>query len=549
MAPAVGCVSSPSPSSADRRAPPAHPPSSHPADVAIVKQEAILPDASARPDANGCLGKAPRFALLRISILAGARGIANLARVSKAFAALFLLDEEVHRRVAAIEYKVPLAEPAPFFVSRRDLCAELETTKVYTWGEGGGGRLGQGDTDARLAPAEVVALRGLPVKQIAAGAAHCAVLTWEEAVWTWGLAVRRAGTAVDPHVPSLRSPAEQRASEVRPKAEGKDPPAADKPASDRNGAVADDVVRRLGAGDGVPALPTGRRIFCNSCEVGVVSVGPAGLPEVAVWGDQNAFRRHSAAQSGALPQIPSALQKINVRLCATGTFHSVCVSFEGLVYTWAPEMPPLAMDEGAPNAPHLYVNQDGGAGVLFQDSLQPPIGREGLRSTPTVVPLPDGARAHQVAAGSRHTLALCGDGNVYSWGMEYTGHLLLHAKRPPSTPERIEALHEICWIGAGERYGAAVDRYGVMYCWGRGAIVGATERYVRVPRPVSAFIAEHERVIEASAGRTHLIVRTCHAGVEAAPVRGLHTYSGAIHPSECGECLAAGPPLPEVEGA
>ena len=57
---------------------------------------------------------------------------------------------------------------------------------VWSWGDGGAGRLGHGDGQDRLLPKAVEAFAGQRVVAVSAGAQHSLALTANGAVWSWG---------------------------------------------------------------------------------------------------------------------------------------------------------------------------------------------------------------------------------------------------------------------------------------------------------------------------------------------------------------------------
>lgn len=61
------------------------------------------------------------------------------------------------------------------------LCAQ-----VYAWGCNADGQLGLNDKKVRRSPTLVTGLWGLPVAQLAAGAAHSAAVTSAGFLFTWG---------------------------------------------------------------------------------------------------------------------------------------------------------------------------------------------------------------------------------------------------------------------------------------------------------------------------------------------------------------------------
>ena len=57
---------------------------------------------------------------------------------------------------------------------------------VWSWGHGGHGQLGHGDTQDQLLPKAVEAFAGQRVVAVSAGAAHNLILTADGALWSWG---------------------------------------------------------------------------------------------------------------------------------------------------------------------------------------------------------------------------------------------------------------------------------------------------------------------------------------------------------------------------
>ena len=57
---------------------------------------------------------------------------------------------------------------------------------VWSWGDGGRGKLGHGDTQDQLLPKRIEALVGRRVVAVSAGYVHSLALTADGAVWSWG---------------------------------------------------------------------------------------------------------------------------------------------------------------------------------------------------------------------------------------------------------------------------------------------------------------------------------------------------------------------------
>ena len=57
---------------------------------------------------------------------------------------------------------------------------------VWSWGDGGLGKLGHGDEQRQLLPEKIEALTGQRVVAVSAGCLHSIALTADGAVWSWG---------------------------------------------------------------------------------------------------------------------------------------------------------------------------------------------------------------------------------------------------------------------------------------------------------------------------------------------------------------------------
>ena len=58
---------------------------------------------------------------------------------------------------------------------------------IWSWGYGGEGRLGHGDTQNQLLPKKIEALAGQRVLAVSAGQSHSIAITADGAVSSWGL--------------------------------------------------------------------------------------------------------------------------------------------------------------------------------------------------------------------------------------------------------------------------------------------------------------------------------------------------------------------------
>ena len=81
-----------------------------------------------------------------------------------------------------------------------------------------------------------------------------------------------------------------------------------------------------------------------------------------------------------------------------------------------------------------------------------------------------GVRVSSVAAGSRHSLAVCAVGGVWSWGNGINGKLGHGNKEDQLVPKQIEALQgvRVSGVAAGFGHSLAVSSRGTFYGWGFG---------------------------------------------------------------------------------
>eukprot|EP00931_Biecheleriopsis_adriatica_P066264 TRINITY_DN4065_c0_g1_i1.p1 TRINITY_DN4065_c0_g1~~TRINITY_DN4065_c0_g1_i1.p1 ORF type:complete len:892 (-),score=176.46 TRINITY_DN4065_c0_g1_i1:172-2847(-) len=91
---------------------------------------------------------------------------------------------------------------------------------------------------------------------------------------------------------------------------------------------------------------------------------------------------------------------------------------------------------------------------------------------PVQVEVPDRQPCRQVAAGTKHSMALGTDGVMFSWGHGGHGRLghgpSCDAKLLP-TAIRIEGNPSFEYIAVGEAHSASIDFLGHVWCWGAGS--------------------------------------------------------------------------------
>jgi alpha-tubulin suppressor-like RCC1 family protein len=84
-------------------------------------------------------------------------------------------------------------------------------------------------------------------------------------------------------------------------------------------------------------------------------------------------------------------------------------------------------------------------------------------------------RIWSVAAGSRHSLVLCRDGRIFSWGKNKHGQLGHEDRLARPSPAPVEGLQGVCNIAASLTHSFAVTPSGTVFTWGRALRRGAAD--------------------------------------------------------------------------
>lgn len=406
-----------------------------------------------------------------------------------------------------------------------DVSLVWKKQRGLAWGDNGLGRLGIGVSDATapaptplslLGPAQTGdgVLLGKTVTALAAGMQHGLALTADGVVAAWGSnANGQLGSA---EFSQRRSPGLVSTSQGSSALHGKHVVQIAAGGEHNLALSSDGALAAWGRNDGGQlgigtlnrtTLP--RAVIttnANSALMGrrVVAIAAGGAHSLALcadgtlasWGAERRLGDGSEARS-ALPVVvsrtlgASALAGKSVHSLAAGRDHSVALCADGTVVTWGlnsggqlgdgtttTRLFPVAVDASSP------------ASALFGKSVL------------------------AVAAGSAHTLALCSDGTVVAWGSNGSGQLgdgtasdrLLPAAVSTATGVSALAGKSVKQIAAGANHSIALCTDGTLVSWGANASRQlATGTTVPSPVPVvSSFggLMEGERIGRISAGPT-----------------------------------------------
>ncbi|XP_060835591.1 E3 ubiquitin-protein ligase HERC2 isoform X3 [Rhopalosiphum padi] len=166
--------------------------------------------------------------------------------------------------------------------------------------------------------------------------------------------------------------------------------------------------------------------------------------KILSWGDgEDGKLGHGDTLTLDTPKLIDSLLSKRIFYIACGGAHSAAITSEGELYTWG----------------------QGQYGRLGH-------GDEVSQFTPKLVKEFIGKNIVQVACGSRdaQTLALDGEGNVYSWGDGDFGKLGRGGSDGCCTPQQVERLdgHRVVQIACGAQFSVALTAAGQVWTWGKG---------------------------------------------------------------------------------
>lgn len=214
-------------------------------------------------------------------------------------------------------------------------------------------------------------------------------------------------------------------------------------------AVSSDGSLRAWGDDSAGALGTGRSLQAPlPIAVGianVVAIAAGDFHTVALkadgsvwaWGRNDEGELGDGTTQGRSSPVPVAGLS-GVIAIAAGSAHTVALKGDGTVWTWGAN----------------FVGQLGDA--------------SSGRSAPA--PVPGIAGAVAIAAGYQHTVVLLRDGSVWAWGGNDSGQLGSGTVSPAfsgiSTPTQVVGLHAIVQVAAGTRHTLALAADGTVWAWG-----------------------------------------------------------------------------------
>eukprot|EP00941_MAST-03F_sp_MAST-3F-sp1_P005053 g5053.t1 len=201
--------------------------------------------------------------------------------------------------------------------------------------------------------------------------------------------------------------------------------------------------------------------------------------EVHTWGRGDDGRLgHGDNAWKYVPRLVEALRGKQISQVTCGSYHTAAVTVDGKLFTW-------------------------GGGMYGKLGH----GDETGHSTPCLVETLVGKTIVQIACGSRHTVALRMDGEVYTWGDKESG-VSGHGDTDGHQyyPRVVEGMmgHRVQQIAACGFHTACLTEHGNVYSWGEGKfgrLGHGNERNQLAPRLIQAL--RDDNVSEVSCGGFH----------------------------------------------
>lgn len=362
---------------------------------------------------------------------------------------------------------------------------DLEGLAVFTWGRGEDGQLGLGDTSDQDEPTYVDALRGVGVRQIACGSGHTVVLTTDGEVYTWGRGDDgRLGHGDNgwKYVPRItQSLAGQVVVQVTCGSYHTAAVTGNGDLYTWGGGMYGKLGHGNEAGHSTPKRVEGlagiqvSQIACGSRHTAVVTSSG----ELYTWGDkENGVAGHG--DTDGHQYTPKYLEKLAgrrvVQLSACG-FHTGCLTDSGELYTWG---------EG----------KFGRLGHGCERNCHSPRHVESLL----------GYRLRQVSCGGFHTAVVTEDGKLYTFGGGEHGQLGHNDRVNKVKPTLVKSLESVfvSQITCGWSHSVALTGEGKVYTWGNGdhgKLGHGTGRKVTIPQVVEKL--KEYRVVRVASYNEH----------------------------------------------
>ena len=373
--------------------------------------------------------------------------------------------------------------------------------KLYAWGDGSVGQLGNGALESTGTPVVVSMPAAVTATGVAAAGSNAYAIGSDGNLYAWGSAYGNGATAASALPVAVKFPPGVVAQAISAGSFGRDPTHVLVLGSDGRlygfGGYSGDT---FGAGTYTLSLLP---IFVYSPQITspiaagtghVLRIGPDG--NLYAWGDNAAGQLGNGTTTNSSSPVAVTLPaSVTARSIFAGNAHNLMIGSDGNLYSWgynaygqlgngstsnsltptivtlAPAVTPKNIAAGIYHS--LAIGSDGKL-YTWGDNANGQLGNGTTvnSSTPAVVSLAPGVNALAVSGGLLHSLAIGNDGNTYAWGDNAYGELGNGSSAASSAvpvvvkfPLGVSAVA----IASAYAYNLALGNDGVLYAWGHNS--------------------------------------------------------------------------------
>ncbi|XP_016399022.1 RCC1 domain-containing protein 1-like, partial [Sinocyclocheilus rhinocerous] len=157
---------------------------------------------------------------------------------------------------------------------------------------------------------------------------------------------------------------------------------------------------------------------------------------------------HGALASQEEPQVVEALWGVPIRAVSAGSWHSASVSAGGDLYMWGwNESGQLGLPSRGLEEEQLRGKSSGNTEKpINEDEKKEADVFISIQALPALVDVPNVSEISRISCGSRHTAAVTGTGDLYTWGWGHYGQLGHGTENSTDEPTLVDYFpsHRMC---------------------------------------------------------------------------------------------------------
>jgi len=337
-------------------------------------------------------------------------------------------------------------------------CGLKNGGKVYCWGKNDYGQLGNSTTTFSFSSPVAVDATGLLknkiVKDIAVGNYGACVITDDNKIYCWGLALGNGSTSNSNTPVAINMSGALIGKTIKSISAGDNfycVLASDNQVycwgdnyygSLGNDSTTDSIypVKVIFGGQSIKSISTG---YYNACAITYNGTAYCwGYNDLGVLGDGTTSHRHTPVAV----DMTGALNGLTIKSISSGDMHTCAIASDNRAYCWG----------------YNYSQQLGNTSIPENGSTVPV-------AVDTSSAL-NGVNLESISAGNRYTCTVSDLGKAYCWGYNSRG-TLGNGSTYNSSPAAVDASGELNgvtlnYVVAGDSHTFALDNAGKAYCWG-----------------------------------------------------------------------------------